>query len=219
MRAIISGGSRRDNGLPTALYGPFLVRTFGIKVDLVRAGEIVVAAEAMLRRQHHGCRTVYRREWSIGVGATRVDVAAINGSIIGCEVKSARDNFGRLPSQVKLYSAILDTAVLAVEGPAAAERAGHLLPNWWGIWLARPTSRGAVLDVVREPGPNPAPDPLSIAQLLWRDEAYLVLDGRGLSGGLKKATRWRLWEALAEQLPLDELQQEVRKAIKARQEW
>lgn len=185
----------------------------------MRAGEIVVAAEAMLRRQHHGCRTVYRREWSIGVGATRVDVAAINGSIIGCEVKSARDNFGRLPSQVKLYSAILDIAVLAVEGPAAAERAGHLLPNWWGIWLAQPTSRGAVLDVVREPGPNPAPDPLSIAQLLWRDEAYLVLDGRGLSGGLKKATRWRLWEALAKQLPLDELQQEVRKAIKARQEW
>lgn len=185
----------------------------------MRAGEIVVAAEAMLRRQHRGWRTVYRREWSIGVGATRIDVAAINGRIIGCEVKSARDNFGRLPSQVELYSAILDTAVLAVEGSAAAERAGHLLPNWWGIWLARSTLRGAVLDVVREPGSNPAPDPLSIAQLLWRDEAYSVLDSRGLSGGLRKATRWRLWEALAEQLPLDELQQEVRTAIKARPGW
>ena len=209
----------QDNGLPTALRRSFMVRTCGIRVDLVRAGEIVVAAEAMLRRQHRGCRTVYRQEWSIGVGATRVDVAAINGRIIGCEVKSARDNFGRLPSQVELYSAILDTAVLAVEGPAAAERARHLLPNWWGIWLARPTLRGAVLDVVREPGSNPVPDPLSIAQLLWRDEAYSVLDRRGLSGGLRKATRWRLWEALAGQLPLHELQHEVRDAIKARPEW
>jgi hypothetical protein len=196
-----------------------MVRTCGIRVDLVRAGEIDVAAEALLRRQHRGCRTVYRREWSIGVGATRVDVAAINGRIIGCEVKSARDNFGRLPSQVELYSAILDTAVLAVEGPAAAERAGHLLPSWWGIWLARPTLRGAVLEVVREPGSNPAPDPLSVAQLLWRDEAYALLDSRGLSGGLRKATRWRLWEALAGQLPLHELQHEVRNAIKARPEW
>jgi hypothetical protein len=193
--------------------------TLAIRVDLVRAGEIVVAAEAMLRREHRACRTVYRREWSIGVGATRVDVAAINGRIIGCEVKSARDNFGRLPSQVELYSAILDTAVLAVEGPAAAERARHLLPNWWGIWLARPTARGAVFDVIQEPGSNPSPDPMSIAQLLWRDEAYSILDTRGLSGGLRKATRWRLWEALAAQLPLPELQLDVRNAIKARPEW
>jgi hypothetical protein len=188
-------------------------------VNLVRAGEIAVAAEAMLRREHRGRRTVYRREWSIGVGATRVDVAAINGRIIGCEIKSARDNFGRLSAQVELYSAVLDTAMLAVEGSAAAERATHLLPSWWGIWLARSTEGGAVLDVVREPGFNPAPDPLSIAQLLWRDEAYAVLHRRNLSAGLRKATRWRLWEVLAEQLPLPELQHEVREAIKARPEW
>lgn len=185
----------------------------------MRAGEIVVAAEAMLRREHRGCRTVYRREWSIGVGATRVDVAAINGRIIGCEVKSARDNFGRLPSQVELYSAVLDTAVLAVEGSTAAERARDLVPNWWGIWVARAAKSGAVLEVVREAGPNPAPDPLSIAQLLWRDEAYAVLHCRDLSTGLRRATRWRLWEALAEQVPLPDLQREVREVIKARPDW
>lgn len=183
------------------------------------AGEIAEAAEAMLRQEHRGCRTVYRREWSIGVGATRVDVAAVNGRIIGCEVKSARDNFGRLPAQVRLYSAVLDTAVLAVEGSAAAGRAKELLPCWWGIWLAHATENGAVLDVVREPAPNPAPDPLSTAQLLWRDEAYAVLHGRGLSAGLRRATRWRLWEALAGQLDLPELQHEVREAIKARPAW
>lgn len=185
----------------------------------MRAGEIVVAVEALLRREHGRSCTVYRREWSIGVGATRVDVAAINGRIIGCEVKSARDNFARLPSQIDLYSAVLDIAVLAVERSAAAERAAQILPYWWGIWLARPAGPCAVLDVVRAPRPNPAPDPLSIAQLLWRDEAYAVLDGRDLGGGLRRATRWRLWEALAEQVPLPELQYEVREAIKARPEW
>jgi hypothetical protein len=173
----------------------------------------------MLRREHRGCRTVYRREWSIAVGATRVDVAAINGRIIGCEIKSARDNFGRLPSQVGLYSAVLDAAVLAVEGSAAVERARQMLPSWWGIWLARSTDSGAVLDVVRQSESNPCPDPLSIAQLLWRDEAYMVLQRRGLNAGLGKATRWRLWEALAAELPLPELQHEVREAIKARPEW
>lgn len=185
----------------------------------VRAGEIVVAAEAMLRQEHSGRRTVYRREWSIGVGATRVDMAAINGRITGCEVKSARDNFGRLSSQVELYSAVLDTAVLIVEGATAVARAEHLVPAWWGIWLARSTENGAALEIVRGAGSNPAPEPLSVAQLLWRDEAYAVLDRRGFSAGLRRATRWRLWEALAGQVSLPELQYEVREAIKARPEW
>jgi len=185
----------------------------------VRAGEIVGAVEAWLRRAHSEDPTVYRREWSIGVGATRIDVAAINGSITGCEIKSARDNFSRLASQVPLYSAVLDTAVLVVEGRAAAARAELAVPTWWGIWLASPSQRGPDLQVVRACGSNPAPDPLSIAQLTWRAEAYGLLDRYGLSVGLRKATRWRLWQVLAEGLPLIDLQREVREIIKARPEW
>ncbi len=185
----------------------------------VRAGEILVAVEAQLRHQHRRHPTVYRREWSIGVGATRIDVAAINGLIIGCEIKSAQDNFGRLESQARLYSAVLDTAILVVEGHAAAARADSIIPGWWGLWCASKTVHGADLDVVRAPRPNPAPDALSIAQLLWRDEAYEVLNRRGLGTGLRRATRWRLWEALASQLPLAALQREVRETIKARPGW
>src|SRR5258708_19002136 len=125
----------------------------------------------------------------------------------------------RRESQFRLYSAVLDTAILVVEGQAAVDRAEQLTPDWWGIWRAGTTSRGATLDVVRAPGANPAPEPLSIAQLLWRDEAYGVLDRHGLSSGLRKATRWRLWQALARELPLAALQRDVREAIKARQDW
>lgn len=185
----------------------------------VRAGEIVGAVEAWLRREHRQDPTVYRREWSIGVGGTRIDVAAINGSLTGCEIKSARDNFSRLASQVPLYSAVLDTAVLVVEGSSAAARAERVVPDWWGIWLASPSPGGADLQVVRPCGANPAPDPLSIAQLMWRDEAYGLLDCYGLSADLRKATRWRLWQELADRLPLADLQREVREVIKARPEW
>jgi len=185
----------------------------------VRAGEIAGAVEALLRRKHRQCLTIYRREWSIGVGATRVDVAAINGTITGCEIKSARDNFSRLPSQVPLYSAVLDAAILVVEGRAAVERAESEVPSWWGIWQAIQSQQGPVLNVLRTPGQNPELKPTAIAQLLWRDEAYDVLDRRGLSGGLRRATRWRLWQELAEQLQLSDLQCEVRESIKARPEW
>jgi hypothetical protein len=180
---------------------------------------MLAAVEAKLRHQHHRRPTVYRREWSIGVGATRVDIAAINGTITGCEIKSAQDNFGRLGSQVRLYSAVLDTAILVVEGQTAAARAESVVPDWWGIWSARKSPAAAVLDVLRPAGPNPAPDELAVAQLLWRDEAYQVLDRRGLGRGLGRATRWRLWQVLADELPLPELQLEVREAIKARPGW
>ena len=180
----------------------------------------MTAVESHLRHQHRRYPTVYKREWSIGVGATRVDIAAVNGIITGCEIKSARDNFGRLPTQVRLYSAVLDTAILVVEGEAAAARAQRIVPDWWSIWCAHQgTGDAATLTTLRKGGRNPTPDPLSIAQLLWRDEAYAVLDRRRLAAGMRAATRWRLWQALADQLSLRELQHEVREALKARPEW
>jgi hypothetical protein len=186
----------------------------------VHAGEILAAVESKLRQLHSQHPTVYKREWSIGVGATRVDFAAINGTVTGCEIKSARDNFCRLPAQVRLYSAVLDTAILAVEGEAAAARAERIVPDWWGIWCAGIGPNGAAtLIPLRDGHTNPAPDALSIAQLLWRDEAYDLLARRGLAAGMRAATRWRLWQALAEQLHLPDLQHEVRAAIKARPGW
>lgn len=185
----------------------------------MRAGEIVCAVEAELRRAHRRRITKYRREWSIDVGGTRVDVAAINGSITGCEIKSCRDNFGRLDRQVRAYSAVMDSAVLVVEGRAAS-RAMDLAPEWWGVWQASAGASGeAQLEVLRPAACNPEPVPFAIAQLLWRDEAMAVLRERGDAAGLRTATRWRLWEALAVQLPLDQLRREVRNKIKARPGW
>jgi hypothetical protein len=186
----------------------------------VRAGEILIAVEAQLRRIDDGPgRTVYKREWSIGLGETRIDLAAINGSFIGCEIKSARDNFARLPAQVRLYSAVLDKAVLVVEGGPATGRAEPLLPTWWGIWCVTATPDGPDFEVVRRGELNPAPEPFATAQLLWRGEAYALAERRGLGRGLRKATRWRLWETLAAEIPLRTLQHEVREAIRARREW
>ncbi len=65
---------------------------------------------------------MYCREWSVGVGSSRIDVAAINGRITGCEIKSTRDDFARLARQVEIYSAVLDVAILVVEGVRAGDR-------------------------------------------------------------------------------------------------
>ena len=51
------------------------------------AGRINDAVEDRLRQQNHEHPTMYRRELGICVGAARIDVAAVNGSITDCEVK------------------------------------------------------------------------------------------------------------------------------------
>lgn len=172
-----------------------------------------------MRQQHRGESTLYRRELGICVGAGRIDVAAVNGLITGCEVKSSRDGLGRLPQQVELYGKVVDTAILVVER-ARPERVVDHVPAWWGLWRAVEEDSELVrLDVLRDPAPNPGVDPFSVAQLLWRDEAFDVVRDLGLHRGLSSATRWRLWEVLANELPVDALRQQVRQRLKARPRW
>lgn len=162
--------------------------------------------------------TILRDELGLCLGATRVDVAAINGQLTGCEIKGSRDRLSRLPHQVGLYGQVLDVAVFVAEPRYAATAAQHV-PGWWGIWQAEDDGDRAVLSELRPAGQNPSRDPLAVAQLLWRDEAYAELVARHAAAGLARATRWRLWEALAALLPVAELGQVVRERLKARQDW
>jgi hypothetical protein len=163
-------------------------------------------------------QTLLRDELGLCLGATRVDVAAINGHIVGCEIKGAQDKLTRLPRQVELYSQVLDEAVLVVE-PKFVERAPEHLPAWWGVWQAESDGDLVRLTEVRPAGRNPEVQPLGVAQLLWRAEVLEELTARDAARGLARATRWRLWEALADLLPPVELGAVVRGRLKARREW
>lgn len=164
-------------------------------------------------------RTLLRDELGLCLGATRVDVAAINGQLSGCEIKGAQDTLSRLPRQVDIYGQVLDEAVLVVESKNAARAADHV-PGWWGLWQVEASGRRVVVVTeLRPAGSNPGSDPLAVAQLLWRLEALEELQARGAAAGLARATRWRLWEALAALLPPDELGAVVRARLKARRDW
>lgn len=99
-------------------------------------------------------------------------------------------------------------------------RVAAQVPEWWGVWRAVEDGDEHVrLEVLRDPSPNPGVEPVAVAQLLWRDEAFDVLRQRDLHRGLATATRWRLWDALATELTVDTLRREVRLRIKARSAW
>lgn len=185
----------------------------------MRHEEIRLAVRRELLREHGpGGDTRYKYEFGIGLGQTRVDVAAINGRLSGYEIKSDRDSLNRLEHQVPLYNKVLDVAVLVTE-KRFADKAADVVPPWWGIWKCVPAGRWPVIEQVRSRGMNPHLDPFSIAQLLWRDEAYAILVNLELAAGLRSATRWRLWETLATELTITVLADAVRSQLRARRGW
>jgi len=159
---------------------------------------------------------VIRGELGLCLGQTRVDVAVVNCYLHGYEIKSERDNLARLPAQIDLYDRVLDYSTI-VCSDRHLDRIIDLVPDSWGIIIASGRPGLIKLTSVRQPTVNLSPDPLAIAQLLWRSEAAQVLMARGERVKTKE-TRWQLWDRLAA-MPLTTLQYHVRLMLKQRQPW
>lgn len=162
--------------------------------------------------------TLMLDELGILNGATRVDIAVINGQIEGYELKSERDTLERLPSQRDLYNKVLDRISLVV-AENHRESAEKIIPKWWGLAVA--TICNGVVEVTRErlPEKNPELDAATLASLLWRDEALSVLERHDAARGVRSKPREALYERLSVALDLDTVRAEVRAALKAREGW
>jgi hypothetical protein len=186
----------------------------------MRDRDVRQALTEILKAAHDGDpETIIRQEVGLEHGQVFVDVAVINGELHGYELKSERDTLERLPHQARAYSAVLDRATLVV-GANHFEEALSIIPSWWGVERAVAGPVGAVqLEQVRPAGTNPQQQPLSVAKLLWRDEALAVLESLGAAKGLRSKPRKALYERLVQIMPLVELRAEVRRRLKAREGW
>jgi hypothetical protein len=148
-------------------------------------------------------------------GSSRIDLAVVNGTFHGYELKSDRDTLRLLPEQVDSYCLVFDLVTLVV-----AERhlsaAINLIPHWWGIKVARVISRDLTFRDLKFPMSNPCPDPMSVARLLWRDEALGAL--REIDGNENNESKPRDWiyAQLITLLRLDVLKRTVRQSLKNR---
>jgi hypothetical protein len=151
-------------------------------------------------------------------GDCRVDLAVVNGQLHGYEIKSDADTLDRLRAQVPAYSAVFDRVTL-VAGSRHAGRAFGLVPEWWGLTIAVSEGGRVQLHPERAAGINGGIDPAAIASLLWRDEVMAVLKERCGGHGLSSHPRPLLRKLLARLMPLDELRDVVRAALKERKDW
>lgn len=166
---------------------------------------------------HHGADpdTLIVDELGLYWGSIRVDVAVVNGSIHGYEIKSDSDTLDRLPMQAEMYGRVLDRVTLvAGKHLAAAERQ---IPRWWGLCEAVEVAPGQVkLRSLRAARKNRNLDLEAVATLLWRDEALGILEEMGCAAGLRGKPRRALYAALVERLTATQLRSQVRRALKRR---
>lgn len=151
-------------------------------------------------------------------GVARVDIAVINGSIEGYEIKSERDTLYRLPGQIQIYNKTLNKVTI-VSGAQHINKVIDLVPDWWGVEEVALEDGKVSFNVRRKPSTNPKVDPYSVVQLLWRDEAIEVLKDLGLSKGMLTKPRTALWSKLAENLSVEELCSIIRERILSRGNW
>jgi len=187
----------------------------------MRDADVRRVLREQLDRSYKGdSTTMIIEELGLCRGTVRVDIAVVNGTLKGYEIKSAQDTLTRLSSQAAIYNQIFDTVTVVV-----AERhlraAEAMIPVWWGIQVVtvHKSSSSLMIEPARGESTNPEVDPSSLVQLLWRDEVLKLLDQTNRLRSLRSKPRRVLWDVLARSVSLPELQGMVRRCLKSRSTW
>jgi hypothetical protein len=110
----------------------------------------------------------------------RADVAAVNCSLWGYEIKSESDSLQRLPLQVPYYDAIFHFSVAVVANRHLASTR-KLIPAHWGITVIESRECGISLRPVRKPRRNNKTSVPALVRLLWKTEILKALRSAGQS--------------------------------------
>jgi hypothetical protein len=158
-------------------------------------------------------------ELSLSEGQARVDLAVVNGSFSGYEIKSDRDTLYRLPGQRAVYELCFNTITIVV-GSSHVEECMGAVPEWWGVWEAVQRTDDATIEFRerREASVNDRISPQQVVQLLWRDEVVSALRRLGIQVR-SKTTRRELWAILVDAVTSRELFQIIRDQLRARGDW
>ncbi len=158
-------------------------------------------------------------ELGINHGDVRADIAVVNGVFHGYEIKSDLDTLYRLPRQAEAYSEVFDQMTIVVGKDHICD-ALNIIPDWWGIMVARYNDeQQVVFHTIRSAEENPRLNSVAIARLLWRNEALSILEENNASKGVKTASREVVYERLAGTLPLNTLRDAVRDRLFHRPNW
>lgn len=158
--------------------------------------------------------TIIVPEMNILNGYVRIDIAVINGSFHGYEIKSDMDTLLRLPRQSEYYSKVFDEMVL-VTTEKYADKVECIIPSWWGI---KYYNKYGELKTMKSEKHNNNVDLFSRLTLLWKDELIELLC-RYSDKKYKSKTKLALINIILSEVPKDIIMDYTREIIKLRTNW
>ena len=192
-----------------------------MKIALMGDKEIRIELKHLLKEEYKNIpNTLIVDELGLGHGQVRVDIAVINGVMHGYEIKSDKDKLDRLPEQMKEYNAVFDKLTLVV-GRRHLYNAINIIPDCWGIVVVKiDINNKVVFHTIREAEDNQEQIGISIARLLWREEALQILEEQNKAAGVRSKPRELIYERLANELDTYSLKERVRYALLfSRKDW
>ncbi|MFC1949795.1 sce7726 family protein [Chloroflexota bacterium] len=182
--------------------------------------DIRLALIARLRELYaNDPHTIILQEFGLFEHRVRIDLAIVNGSMFGFEIKSDADTLERLPYQQEIYSKIFDRVTIVV-GESQLSKIETIVPKWWGIWVAWNDAHKVGLRIAREPSDNRNVDSRALVRCLWKQEALEIIKVKCLyEKKLDKARRSVLWDILVDLVPISELRRLVCDCLKKRDGW
>ncbi|MGJ1243364.1 MULTISPECIES: sce7726 family protein [Sphingobacterium] len=156
-------------------------------------------------------------ELNLPVAKARIDIALVNGSLHGFEIKSASDTLKRLPDQIEAYTKIFDYLSVITEDKYL-QKIQEVVPKWVGLFVCIEVKGKIRVKRIRKAKVNKEKQGFFLAKLLWREELIDILTELQIPFR-KKDRNWILCEILATNLCAEKLSKIVRDRLKGRSDW
>jgi len=149
----------------------------------------------------------------LDINGAVADIAVIDKDYFcGYEIKSDRDTLKRLPGQIQIYNYVFDKITIVV-GKSKALKVSGIIPEFWGLIVARNEDNGIILTEIREPKLNKNINKHWLAKKLWRSDIVDILKGLNLYKGKSGFYKHALLEILMEKISLNELRSYIRNIL------
>lgn len=157
-------------------------------------------------------------EMGLNLGSSIIDIAVINGTMVGYEIKSDHDTLNRLAGQILEYNKVFDFLNIVTSKKYAPIIKQHV-PKWWGIIEVEEIENVVKIHQRRKPKLNKEISGYSLLQLLWKEELSEIIDKYGLDRKLKNKPKKIVWAYVSEILDLEIIKENVRSYLKSRSKW
>jgi hypothetical protein len=152
-------------------------------------------------------------ELPLSRGERRADLAHVNGSLVGFEIKSSRDSLARISGQAAAYAEVFERMTAVIESCHLGPLRNHI-PKFWGILIAEQTAGKLKFREVRKSKRNSRQKNSALVRLLWKSECAKILRAAGMKTG-RNALVADMW-TLLERKPTKFICEQVKIALKAR---